>query len=118
MKRSSAAGRPLVGAAAWLALGFVVLAAGADGGAGRNPTLDAALRRAEAFGNEAVAWYRRTPPIDRVTWGGLGACAVLGLFVMAERTVVLRRGRVVPGGFQKRFRERLQDGKLDRGKAL
>ena len=118
MKRSSAAGRPLVGVAAWLALGFVVLAGGADGGAGVNPTLDAALKRAEAFGDQALAWYRRTPPIDRVTWGGLGACAVLGLLVMAERTVVLRRGRITPRGFLKRFRERLQDGKLDRGKAL
>ena len=119
MKRSSVAGRPMVRAAMGLALASVVLAGGADGGAGgNNPTLDAFLKRAEGFGQTALEWYRRTPPVDRVTWGGLGACAVLGLLVMAERTLVLRRRRVTPGGFLKRFRERLQDGKLDRGKAL
>ncbi|WP_435011260.1 MotA/TolQ/ExbB proton channel family protein [Tundrisphaera lichenicola] len=119
MNRSSFAGLTKAGAAG-LALAFVFLAGGADGGAGAggNPTLDVALKRAEVFGNRAVAWYRRTPPVDRVTWGGLGACAVLGLMVLAERSLVVRRRRVTPGGFLKRFRERLQDGKLDRGKAL
>ncbi len=118
MNRSSFAGLSMVRAAAGLALAFVVLAGGADGGAGGNPTLDALQKRAEAFGKEAGSWYRRTPPVDRVTWGGLGGCAVLGLLVLAERTLVLRRRRVTPGNFLKRFRERLQDGKLDRGKAL
>ena len=118
MERSTVAGRPMARAAAGLALGFVVLACGADGGAAANPTLDALMRRGEQFGRMAVEWYRQTPPVDRVTWGGLGACAVLGLLVMAERTLVLRRRRVTPGNFLKRFRERLQDGKLDRGKAL
>src|SRR5580692_8448399 len=118
MERSSASRRPMVRAAAGLALAFVVLAGGADGGEVVNPTLDAILKRAEGFGKIAVEWYRLTPPVDRVTWGGLGACAILGLLVMAERTLVLRRRRVTPGSFLKRFRERLQDGKLDRGKAL
>ena len=114
MHRSSAAARAIAG----LSLAFVVVAAGADGPAGGNPTLDAARKRAEQLGGEALAWYRRTPPADRVTWGGLGACGVLGLMVLAERTLALRRRRVTPGGFLKRFRERLQDNKLDRGKAL
>ena len=118
MERSSVAGRPKIRAAAGLALAFVVLAGGADGGAAVNPTLDALVKRGERFGQLAVEWYRRTPPVDRVTWGGLGACGVLGLLVMAERTLVLRRRRVTPGNFLKRFRDRLQEGKLDRGKAL
>jgi biopolymer transport protein ExbB len=120
MERSSVARRPMVRACAGLALvlAIVGLAGGADGGVGGNPTLDAFLKRAERFGQLAVEWYQRTPPVDRVTWGGLGACGFLGLLVMAERTLVLRRGRVTPGRFLKRFRERLQDGKLDRGKAL
>lgn len=118
MQRSSVAARPMVRVAAGLALVFVTLAAGADGGAAANPTLDALLKRGEVYAQRAAEWYRLTPPVDRVTWGGLGACGVLGLWVMAERTLVLRRRRITPGGFLKRFRERLQDGKLDRGKAL
>ncbi len=120
MKRSTVAGRPAAGLLAGLALGFVTLAAGADAGAAApaNPTLDALLARGERAARQASDWYRRTPPVDRVTWGGLGACGVLGLMVMAERTMALRRRRVTPGGFLKRFRERLQEGKLDRGKAL
>ena len=61
MNRSSVAGRPMVGAAAGLALGFVVLAGGADGGAGANPTLDAAPERAEAFGKEAAGLVSPDP---------------------------------------------------------
>jgi biopolymer transport protein ExbB len=118
MERLTVAGRPMVRAAAALALAFVVLAGGADAGPLANPTLDALMKRGERFGQLATEWYRRTPPVDRVTWGGLGACGVLGFLVLAERTLVLRRRRVVPGNFLKRFRERLQDGKLDRGKAL
>ncbi len=116
MHRSSV----MVRAAAGLALALVVVAGGADGGpaAGPNPTLDAVQKRAEQAGRQAVAWYRRTPPVDRITWGGLGACATLALLVLAERTLGLRRGRVTPADFLKRFRERLQDGKLDKGKAL
>ena len=64
MPRSTDSGRPMVGVAACLALGLTLVAGGADGGAGANPTLDATLKRAEAFGNEALAWYRRTPPVD------------------------------------------------------
>ena len=115
MHRSSSLARAVAG----LSLAFVVVAAGADGGGlGGNPTLEVARKRAEQAGEQALAWYRRTPPADRVTWGGLGASAVLGFLVLAERTLALRRGRVTPGTFLKRFRERLQDNKLDRGKAL
>ncbi len=53
-----------------------------------------------------------------MTWGGLGGLRVLGVLVLMERLVQLRRGRVTPTDFLRRFRERLQDGKLDRGKAL
>ena len=108
-------------------LALAILAHRADGAdaeaqatmpGGPNPTIDAVQQRFERFANQVVAWYRRTPPVDRVTWGGLGGCAVLGLLVLMERTVQLRRGRVTPHDFLRRFRERLQDGKLDRGKAL
>jgi biopolymer transport protein ExbB len=65
-----------------------------------------------------VDWYRRTPAGDRMTWGGLVACAGLGLAVLCERTIRLRRRKIVPLDFTARFLDRLHEGKLDGGKAL
>jgi biopolymer transport protein ExbB len=65
-----------------------------------------------------VRWYGRTPPPERVTWGGLAACAGLGLFVLLERMIRLRRHRVVPAEFTARFVDHLHEGKLDCGQAL
>jgi biopolymer transport protein ExbB len=53
-----------------------------------------------------------------VCWGGLGACAGLGLLVLAERMFRLRRRRIIPPDFTARFLDRLHEGKLDGGKAL
>ena len=66
----------------------------------------------------ALAWYQRTPPLDRSTWGGLAACVALGIVVLVERTFRLRRRWVVPADFTARFLDRLYEGKLDGGKAL
>ena len=79
---------------------------------------DVAAQYAQWLGHRAAAWARQTPPADRITWGGLVACAGLGLGVLLERLVRLRPGRVVPRDFVKRYLERLQEGKLDQGKAL
>jgi len=88
--------------------------AAADDGA--DPVLfPAALSR---IGRWLVAWYGRTPPADRVTWAGMTACAGLGLAVLFERLVRLRRRRVVPVAFTARFLDRLHEGKLDCGQAL
>src|SRR5512135_150685 len=98
----------------------LAVAGGADGGGagpGANPGPDLA-RPARQLAGEALAWYRRTPPADRMTWGGLVACAGLGLGVLLERTVQLRRERIVPKDFVARYLDRLREGKLDRGKAL
>ena len=127
MSRSSVAARPVVRVAFGLALACACSLSRADAAepapaAAPAPmttvTLDAVQHRLEHAGKAGLAWYRRTPPVDRVIWGGLGGCAALGLMVLAERTLQLRRGRVTPPDFLRRFRERLQDGKLDRGKAL
>jgi biopolymer transport protein ExbB len=69
-------------------------------------------------GSRLAAWYERTPPTDRVTWGGMCACAVLGMIVLTERLVRLRRRKVLPAAFTARFLDRLHDGKLDCGQAL
>jgi len=112
---SRRASRPAAGLASALAL--LVLAMGADGGPQGPQVLDAITRGAGRLAGVAASWYRRTPPADRITWGGLACCAALGLGVAAERTLRLRRGRILPEGFVGRFRDRLRDGKLDRGKA-
>jgi biopolymer transport protein ExbB len=75
----------------------------------------AGLRRAESG---FVAWYRRTPPAERVTWAGMTACAALGVLVLLERLAGLRRRRIVPTDFTPRFLDRLHEGRLDCGQAL
>jgi biopolymer transport protein ExbB len=53
-----------------------------------------------------------------VCWGGLLACVGLGAGVFIERLVLLKRKRVIPADFAARFLDRLNEGKLDGGKAL
>lgn len=45
-------------------------------------------------------------------------CSVLMLVFVFERSLTLRRGRVIPGPFVKRFLHQLREGQLDRDKAL
>jgi biopolymer transport protein ExbB len=97
-----------------LALLLLALACGADA----PPDAEPLLKQAERIGRVMFARYEATPPGDRVAWGGLGASALLGLGVMLERTSKLRRKRIIPGDFTARFLQRMQSGKLDRGKAL
>ena len=80
--------------------------------------LDVLIGQARKLTLAASAWYERTPPADRVTWGGLAAAAGLALGVLAERWRRWRPRRIIPADFPTRFLERLQDGRLDRGKAL
>jgi biopolymer transport protein ExbB len=65
-----------------------------------------------------IDWYGRTPPAERVTWGGLVACGGLGLVVLLERILRLRKHRVVPTAFTARFVDHLHEGRLDCGQAL
>ena len=74
--------------------------------------------RVERIAGWVMAWYRRTPPADRVTWGGMIACSGLGALVVLERAVRLRRRKIMPPAFTARFMDRLHDGKLDCGQAL
>ncbi len=109
--------RPPLRAASWLALSVVILTCtGADGGA--NPTVDRLLKQAERVGTRVVAWYWATPPAERIPTGGLVACGLFGLFTMLERMARLRRRRILPNDFMKRFKDRMEDVKLERGKIL
>jgi biopolymer transport protein ExbB len=117
MHRLTSSGRATAGAVTAVVLLTLVLACGADEG-GESPDLDAVARQALRLVGRGLDGYERTPPSDRVTWGGLVAAAGLGLGVLLERSARLRRRRVIPAEFLRRFLDRLHDGKLERGKAL
>lgn len=104
-------------------MALVAAAPGAEGAAkpsvpASGVDLESVLQRVRVAGQHALAWYQRTPPADRVTWGGLAAAGLLGAWVVLERTLRLRRKWIIPEEFVRRFQSRLEDGKLDRGKAL
>ncbi len=72
----------------------------------------------ERIASWVAAWYRRTPPAERVTWGGMLACGGLLVFVVLERAARLNRRKILPTAFTARFLDRLHDGKFDCGQAL
>ncbi len=74
--------------------------------------------RLERIAHAVMVWYRRTPPAERVTWGAMIACSLLGVLVILERLLKLRRRKIMPQAFTARFLDRLHDGKLDCGQAL
>jgi biopolymer transport protein ExbB len=80
--------------------------------------LQSATQQAGKMVRMGLAWYRQTPPLDRMCWGGLVACAALGLAVLCERLIRLRRQKIFPSEFTARFLDRLHEGKLDGAKAL
>ncbi len=64
-----------------------------------------------------------TDPIEIIRQGGfvmypLLACSVIVMALFFERLVSLRRARVIPKPFVKRFLEQVRDGDLDRERAL
>ena len=75
-------------------------------------------RLIQMVGAPARAWYDRTPPLERVSWGGLIACATLGLVTLGTRVGLVRRSRVVPAAFRTRFQSRWVEGKFDLAQAL
>ena len=101
-----------------LALAFVVLAAGADRPSNLEKATEVASTQAGKISRVAIHWYEKTPPAERVTWGGLAACAILGLSVLGERSLRLKHGKVLPVRFVDRFFDRLRDGQLDRTKGI
>ena len=80
--------------------------------------LEFLVERPQRIGRWLLAWYGRTQPSDRVIWGGLTACAGLGISVLLERLFRLRPRKIVPADFTARFLDRLYEGKLDCGEAL
>jgi biopolymer transport protein ExbB len=80
--------------------------------------LEALKQRADSLARSGLGWYLRTPAAERMSWGGLFACAGLGLAVLIERVIHLRPRKIIPADFTARFIDRVHEGKLDGGKAL
>jgi biopolymer transport protein ExbB len=95
---------------------LVVVAGGADRPSNFEQAAAVAADQAGRLSRAARDWYLGTPPSDRVTWGGLAACGVLGLSVLLERSWRLKRARVLPSRFVDRFLDRVRDAQLDRAK--
>ncbi len=94
----------------------VVTCSGADGNV--NPWVERGLQLAKQTGAKIAAWYWATPPAERIPSAGLVACGVLGGLTLLDRMFRLRRRRVMPNDFMKRFKDRMDDVKLERGKIL
>ncbi|RUL89621.1 MotA/TolQ/ExbB proton channel family protein [Tautonia sociabilis] len=123
MPRSSFGFARLPGPARGLRPAVVVLvlvasSVGADRPSNWERATGVVSEQAQVLSRAASDWYRRTPPADRVTWGGLAACALLGLSVLAERSRRLRHGEALPPRFVDRFLDRVRDGQLDRTKGI
>lgn len=105
---------------AWLAVAGP-LAAQTDGARGDASTTAAGANRAEppARGGPVPT----TNLLDMMREGGplmwpLALCSVVGLAFVFERLVSLRRSRIIPKAFVKRFLAQVRDGSLDRERAL
>ncbi len=71
--------------------------------------------------NQVISGTRRLTDIVRS--GGplmipIGICSFILVVFIFERFIGLRKGRIIPGPFTKRFLEQLRDGDLDREMAL
>ena len=47
---------------------------------------------------QVAAWYEAASPLERMSWGGLAACGLLGGFHLLERWWRLRQRRGDTGG--------------------
>jgi biopolymer transport protein ExbB len=65
-----------------------------------------------------TARIRFSGPVERVTWGGLGVCCLLGWFTVLKRAEQIRRGRVIPIAFRRSCLDRFVEGRIDWSQAL
>ena len=93
-------------------------AQGDEVSSGRGEMEARAVQTARAPSARAGTWYESASSLERVSWGGIAACALLGGFHLVGRWWGLRWRGVIPDGFESRFQRRLEAGELDAGKAL
>lgn len=100
---------------------IAVLAAWPSAGWTQSPATAAESPAAEPFADEAPIPRKNLLAIVKA--GGLlmlpiGACSFLAMVFVFERAIALRRGRVIPKPFVKRFLHNLREGQMDRDEAL
>lgn len=72
----------------------------------------------EGASGPLLTWMGQTPPLERVAWGGLAACALLAFATLVNRLWIVRPGRFIPNGYRERFHTRLVDARLDWGQGI
>lgn len=100
-----------------LVAGLVVVAAGADLADGSHPTWEGVWQAGQHMALAALSWYRKTPPVERMSWGGMVLCAAAGASIASDRMLRLQLRRISPKGFSERLVSRIREGRLDRLKA-
>ena len=88
---------------------------GAEGDRDRTERPNAGSAKGIGIGRESL--IRLVQNANPLLWP-LMACSIVMVGYIFERGLALRRGRVIPREFGKRFLERLGQGKLDRERAL
>ncbi len=103
----------------WLAAANPPIARSADDKS--EPPPAASRAKAEPFAKQPLVPTRNIADIMRK--GGplmyvLALCSVIGVAFVFERFVALRRSRIVPNAFVKRFLDQVREGSLNRERAL
>ena len=81
------------------------------------PAKPALIKKADAGTVDRASLLRQFTLGNPMVWA-LGLCSIATLGFSLERFVALRRGRVIPKEFVRKFHERLSTGKLDRERGL
>jgi len=102
----------------WMAVAPAIGQSADDKG---EPPAPASRAKAEPFAKQPLVPTRNFA--EMMHKGGplmyvLALCSVIGLAFVFERFISLRRSRVIPNAFVKRFLEQVRDGSLDRERAL
>lgn len=81
------------------------------------PAPNSAAKKSNAASVDKTSLLRQFTSGNPMVWA-LGFCSIATLGFSLERFVALRRGRVIPREFVRKFQERLSSGKLDRERGL
>jgi biopolymer transport protein ExbB/TolQ len=69
--------------------------------------------QAALVAKRVLLWYDQTPPLERISWGGLAMSAAFGAVVFFGRLCRVRTRHVLPSRFVDRLMIRLRERKVD-----